>query len=226
MLAREQIPCSVPKLDSLMRAGAAMPTRDRRKAWLAIAFAHGPTPAGVDMHACLKCGDCVSGCNHRAKKSLDVNYLALAKANGARLFCGGTAHLVRALDQGYAVDFFLTDPTKASADRARPYTVRARRVILAAGTLGSTEILLRSRERGLDIGGRLGRNFSTNGDMIAAAHRQKLPRPAAPRKAIRRRIGTSGRPSPASSAFRRKTGRWSSRSSPSLRRCAACSPKS
>jgi cholesterol oxidase len=37
-------------------------------------------------------------------------------------------------------------------------------VILAAGTLGSTEILLRSRERGLSLSDQLGKGFSGNGD--------------------------------------------------------------
>jgi len=42
-------------------------------------------------------------------------------------------------------------------------------VVLAAGTLGSTEILLRSREHGLPVSDRLGERFSANGDIIAFA---------------------------------------------------------
>lgn len=179
MLMPEQIPGSVAKLDSLMEAGRAMHANTARKAWLAVAFKDGTSPAGVDTRACIKCGDCVSGCNFRAKKSLDANYLAMAQANGARLFCGATVHRLRTvddgIDDGYAVDFFLTDPDKARADRKRCYTVRARRVILAAGSLGSTEILLRSQGDELSVGGieNLGHRFSTNGDLIAVAHRQK-----------------------------------------------------
>ncbi|SFN41773.1 alpha/beta fold hydrolase [Variovorax sp. OV329] len=172
MLQPERLPGSVPKLDSLMRAGDAMGA-DGDKAWLAVAFKDAKTPAGVDMRACTRCGDCVTGCNFRAKKSLDVNYLAQARANGAQLFCGATVHRVSAVADGYAVDFFLTDPDKARADRARYYTVRARRVVLAAGALGSTEILLRSQRDGLPVGGKVGRCFSTNGDLIAAGHLQK-----------------------------------------------------
>src|SRR4029078_12871782 len=47
--------------------------------------------------------------------------------------------------------------------------IEARTVVLAAGTLGSTEILLRSRERGLGLSDRLGDGFSANGDIIAFA---------------------------------------------------------
>jgi cholesterol oxidase len=53
--------------------------------------------------------------------------------------------------------------------------VTADLVMLAAGTLGSTEILLRSREQGLALSDRLGRSFSANGDIIAFGYGAKLP---------------------------------------------------
>ena len=43
-------------------------------------------------------------------------------------------------------------------------------VVLAAGTLGSTEILLRSRGEGLPTSSQLGRRFSGNGDVLAFAY--------------------------------------------------------
>jgi cholesterol oxidase len=48
-------------------------------------------------------------------------------------------------------------------------------VILAAGTLGSTEVLLRSRERGLALSDRLGERFSANGDIIAFGYGAEVP---------------------------------------------------
>jgi cholesterol oxidase len=48
-------------------------------------------------------------------------------------------------------------------------------VVLAAGTLGSTEILLRSRTEGLSLSPRLGERFSANGDIIAFGYGAKLP---------------------------------------------------
>ena len=47
--------------------------------------------------------------------------------------------------------------------------------MLAAGTLGSTEILLRSAERGLAVSDRLGQRFSANGDIIAFGYGANLP---------------------------------------------------
>ena len=43
-------------------------------------------------------------------------------------------------------------------------------VVLAAGTLGSTQILLRSRDLGLPVSDRLGHGFSGNGDVLAFAY--------------------------------------------------------
>ena len=48
-------------------------------------------------------------------------------------------------------------------------------VVLAAGTLGSTEILLRSREHGLALSDRLGDRFSANGDIIAFGYGANIP---------------------------------------------------
>jgi cholesterol oxidase len=53
--------------------------------------------------------------------------------------------------------------------------VTARVVVLAAGTLGSTEILMRSRERGLSVSDRLGKGFSTNADAIAFGYNNTVP---------------------------------------------------
>jgi len=53
--------------------------------------------------------------------------------------------------------------------------IRARKVVLAAGTLGSSEILLRSRDLGLQLSeAQLGKRCSTNGDMLVAITRPPL----------------------------------------------------
>ena len=67
-------------------------------------------------------------------------------------------------DGGWRIHFAPTD----AKDGASSF-VDAKTVVLAAGTLGSTEILLRSRERGLGVSDRLGMSFSANGDIIAFA---------------------------------------------------------
>ena len=48
--------------------------------------------------------------------------------------------------------------------------VSAKYVILGAGAIGSTKILLRSRERGLDVSDQVGKHFSTNGDVLGLSY--------------------------------------------------------
>lgn len=140
---------------------------------LAVSKSHQPTPAGVDRRPCIQCGDCVTGCNWQAKNSLDVNYLALAHQRGASLFTGVLALGLRKTQCNgttvWEVDGVPTVPPAGTSPQAARVVVRARRVVVAAGTLGSTELLLRSRAGGLQLSRRLGERFSTNGDAIHAA---------------------------------------------------------
>lgn len=129
-----------------------------------------PSAAGVEMAACTRCGDCVSGCNHGAKGSLDTSYLAWAKRAGAELFCGGW---VERLERGKG--FWIVHWRHTAGTLPPPLPLHARRVVLAAGSLGSTEILLRSRSDALQFSKRLGERFSTNGDQIAAIFRHDAP---------------------------------------------------
>src|SRR6266700_85362 len=46
----------------------------------------GNNPHGVEQHPCVKCGDCVTGCNFRAKNTLYMNYLPMAADNGSDIF--------------------------------------------------------------------------------------------------------------------------------------------
>jgi cholesterol oxidase len=125
--------------------------------------------AGVFTTACNLCGDCATGCNHNAKDSLDRNLLRLAWRDGARIVTGATVISVDPAENGKGWRVNVNHTDAHLRDRQiTPFVVRARRVILAAGTFGSTEILMRSEK--LELSSHLGRNFSANGDMIAAVH--------------------------------------------------------
>ncbi len=129
-----------------------------------VSFEDIVNPAGVAQPACTLCGDCCSGCNVGAKNTVAMTYLPDAKANGAEIFTElGVTHIAKG-EGGWRVH---VAPTNGQA--SGPAFVDARTVVLAAGTLGSTEILLRSREHGLGLSGRLGERFSANGDIIAFA---------------------------------------------------------
>jgi len=129
-----------------------------------VSFEEIVNPAGVMQPACTLCGDCCSGCNVGAKNTVAMTYLPDARAHGADIFTELSVSHVAKEERGWRVYFAPSDDKDA-----RPSFVDAKTVVLAAGTLGSTEILLRSRERGLGLSDRLGEGFSANGDIIAFA---------------------------------------------------------
>ncbi|WP_374315553.1 alpha/beta fold hydrolase [Aquabacterium sp.] len=151
----------------LQQLGARLPYRD---APITVALVDQPSSDQVQLDACVQCGDCATGCNHNAKISLDTNLLAQAQRLGAKLITGATAwRLAPGEAGGWQVEVIHTDD-QAQRREGRPHTLRAHRVILAAGTLGSTELLMRSQEAGLPVSSRLGQQFSGNGDMITVAY--------------------------------------------------------
>ena len=131
-----------------------------------------PNKFGVLQHPCTGCGDCVSGCNYAAKNTVLMNYLPLAHSHGASIFTETKVTTVKPSgNDHWDVQFELLGVGRRRFTRTPELHVRARTVILAAGTLGSTEILLRSRDRvELAVSDRLGDRFSGNGDALAFAY--------------------------------------------------------
>lgn len=173
-LAREMLGLqTVPAEPKLRKLGMLERLVARRgedlRAPLTVNFLPGTrSSAGIEMNPCTMCGDCMTGCNQGAKGSLDTSYLAMARQRGAELFCGAVVQSLQRdeEDKGWIVYWHYTDPALRPPDGAA-FTLRARHVVLAAGSLGSTEILLRSSSQ-LGLSQRLGQGFSTNGDSIVA----------------------------------------------------------
>lgn len=152
-----------------------MATGDRRETTvrpnLAVTFGDPdtwrPNRHGVAQRGCAFVGECVIGCNQGAKNSLDFNYLAVAEANGARAFTDAEVFRIERRGDGYAVS------TRAPSDPGAPPRVwSARRVVLSAGAVATTELLLRARDvhRTLPaLSPHLGRGFSGNGDFLTVA---------------------------------------------------------
>ncbi|MFB9243066.1 alkaline phosphatase D family protein [Massilia antarctica] len=138
---------------------------------ITVAMSERPSAGGVGLSACAMCGDCATGCNLNAKESLDTNLLYTAWKQGAKLYTGATVLRIErdARLGAWCVHVNYTD-AQLRTRRDLPYKIRARKLILAAGTFGSTEILLRSQCEELRFSARIGQNFSSNGDMIAVAY--------------------------------------------------------
>ncbi|MBZ4421149.1 GMC oxidoreductase [Myxococcus sp. RHSTA-1-4] len=145
-----------------------------RRPPLAVSFEPGVNPAGVRQSGCTLCGDCMTGCNVGAKNSVLMNYLPDAHRHGAKIF---TEVGVRYLARDGARWRVYYRPMSAGRERfdAPDLWVSADRVILAAGTMGTAEILLRSRALGLPLSKELGRHFSNNGDVMAFGYNTDVP---------------------------------------------------
>jgi cholesterol oxidase len=121
---------------------------------------------GREQGFCVHCGNCDIGCKAQAKNTLDLNYLAMAEESGARIVPLAMASHVSTAEDGCRVHY------DAIGDgRREPKVLAARQVVLAAGSLGSTELLLRSQAAGglTGLSPALGRGWSSNGDFLTPA---------------------------------------------------------
>ena len=134
-----------------------------------VTFQNGVNHVGVKQSACVLCGDCVSGCNHGAKNTTAMNYLPDAVNHGASIFCEAKVSHIEQAGNGWRIYYEPQETGRRKFD-APPLFVLANVLILAAGTLGSTEILLRSQKRGLSVSAQLGKRFTGNGDTLAFAY--------------------------------------------------------
>jgi cholesterol oxidase len=153
------------KLDALRRSAEHLRWKFER-APINVAFKDGANAAGIMQRACNACGDCATGCNHGAKTTVDMTYLADAVHHQAELYTEVTVRWIEPRDGKYHVRWRWTD---ADDDEALG-TIVADVVVLAAGTLGSTELLLRSRDHQLTSSPTLGHNISGNGDYLSFAY--------------------------------------------------------
>jgi len=162
------------KFRSLAKAAAALETEPVAPT-VAVSFTDRVNAAGIAQPACTRCGDCCGGCNVGAKNTVALTYLPDAVAHGAALFTGAkVSHLSIGPYGGWTIHVSNVARDRPT-DSPKQRTIIADRVILSAGTLGSTEILLRSRARGLPLSDRIGKRFSANGDIIAFGYGAKLP---------------------------------------------------
>lgn len=122
---------------------------------------------GTVRTTCTLSGECDIGCNTGAKNTLDHNYLSAAQAAGADI---RTYHDVRGIRPlpagGYEVRYVVHDPADAAPGLLREQVIHCRRLILAAGTFGTTFLLLRNRASLPALSPALGTRFSGNGDLL------------------------------------------------------------
>jgi cholesterol oxidase len=161
------------KLTALEFAGNAL-HRDVVRPPINVTFEKQVNYAGVEQPACTLCGDCCAGCNVGSKNTVQVTYIADAYQHGAEIFTEmRVSHVLP--ERGRWRVFFEALGHDRDKFGAAVQSITADVVVLSAGTLGSTEILLRSREAGLAVSDQLGERFTGNGDVLAFAYNNNMP---------------------------------------------------
>jgi cholesterol oxidase len=140
-------------------------------------------PAGAPKNYCERQGRCIVGClpgaRHTLNKQLMGAILGTPKGDAPgfpdlHLNALCEVDVIEALpDGGYRVRYRQRDAEQPERSTSR--TVVADRVVVAAGTVGTNEIMLRSHARGTlpGLSDRLGMGFSTNGDYLAFLDRTR-----------------------------------------------------
>jgi cholesterol oxidase len=130
-------------------------------------FFSGKGPART---GCEASGACLTGCAHNAKNSLDLNYLYLAEALGAQILPERKVTLIRPLAgvDGKPDGYELSMVNPLNPRQSYP-PLRADKVIIAAGVLGTLSLLFHCRDVAKtlpDISPRLGQTVRTNSEAI------------------------------------------------------------
>jgi len=171
-VSREESVSQLPKAQALKRLGRV------------IAGSSGgdpvtPADVTIDASACTRCGDCFTGCNvPGAKLTLRETYLRDAHAQGATIVAGALVWTIEPQRDGTWLLHCI--PTERSTNHAsvedsmrlEGVKIRARNVIVSAGTFGSTELLQRSKQRygqRFEVSPALGTRLSGNGDSLSAS---------------------------------------------------------
>ena len=130
---------------------------------------------GRTRTTCRLCGECDIGCNYGSKNTLDYNYLTEADRLGVELRDRCEVRYLAPLPGGgYTIGYVAHRPE----DEGRPPDTRglprvdvtADHLVLAAGTFGSTFLLLKNRRNFPDLSDRLGQYVSGNGDLLGMVH--------------------------------------------------------
>ncbi len=191
MLGATENPTMTPADQAMLEVAGAMGAAGTfRMAPVGVAFGPPGTPPGTALgdpyfagagparRSCLECGECMTGCRHGAKNTLLTNYLYLAERAGAVVLPLNTARAVQpAAGGGWEVG---TVATGWSGTWRRRRLLRAQHVVLAAGALGTQQLLhaMVQEAKLPDLSPRLGQLTRTNSEsLLGAVVTRRRPHP-------------------------------------------------
>lgn len=130
-------------------------------------FFDGEGPART---GCTRCGACMIGCRVGAKNTLLKNYLWFAEKHGAEVLPDRKVVDIRPLGAGNGRDGYEIRTQSPGLFGGKEKILTAQGVVVAAGALGTNELLANCKHRGSlpDISDQLGRLVRTNSESILA----------------------------------------------------------
>jgi cholesterol oxidase len=126
---------------------------------------------GPARTGCTRCGGCTMGCDVGAKNTLVKNYLWFAERAGVQIIPETEVRDIRPLDGQQGDTGYVVRTRRSTAWlRRQPRALRARGVVIAAGALGTNQLLARCRMVGglPNLSARLGAMVRTNSESILA----------------------------------------------------------
>ena len=126
---------------------------------------------GPSRSGCIRCGSCMIGCRYGAKNTLAKNYLWFAERLGVEILPERLASEIRPLDPADGTGGYAVMTVRPGAWlRRRERTLTARGVVVAAGALGSNQLLASCKQGGAlpRLSDRLGELVRTNSESIQA----------------------------------------------------------
>ncbi len=126
---------------------------------------------GPDRTGCIHCGECMTGCRHNAKNTLDKNYLHLARKIGAEIIAEHEVTNVRPLKSKNGEDGYVITCKSSSGKKS----FISGGVIFSGGVMGTIPLLLKIRKHSLPLlSDKLGCNVSTNNEALTGVTTQNV----------------------------------------------------
>ncbi len=129
---------------------------------------------GPERTGCTLCGGCMVGCRVGAKNTLDRNYLYFAEKGGAQVEPESRVVDIKPVAKEDGGGYELTIEKSVGFFRTQR-TLRARGVVLSAGSYGTVELLMKCRENGSlpRLSPQLGTYLRTNSEALLAVRSRR-----------------------------------------------------
>lgn len=120
---------------------------------------------GPERLGCIECAECMAGCRHHAKNTLDKNYLWFAQKFGTELFAETLVEKIEFINDTYHIH-----TVKSTAWIKWKSTVfKSKGIVFSGGVLGTMDLLLKQKYKFKtlkNISDKLGYNLRTNSESL------------------------------------------------------------